>query len=169
MQPFSLKLFVLKGPNGHTSSCNSSHLMRLSLVRVCQCTPLCGPPLRRSTEHGGATVRVALAASPSGSSARCGASFARRSRAQRHRSRRRRRAFMWGARSSSGPPGLSLDGTDAGTFDSADSGLGHSPYSKKSFSGAGTLDVTGSGLRHSPYSWTSFTKEAKFDSEAGTL
>ena len=76
---------------------------------------------------------------------------------------------MWGARSSNGPPGLSLDGTEAGTFDSADSGLGHSPYSKKSFSGAGTLDVTGSGLRHSPYSGKSFTKEAKFDSEAGTF
>ena len=49
---------------------------------------------------------------------------------------------MWGARSSNEPPGLSLDGTDVGIFDSADSGLGHSPYSKKSFSGAGTLDVS---------------------------
>ena len=74
---------------------------------------------------------------------------------------------MWGARCSNGPPGLSLDGTDAGTFYSADSGLGHSPCSKKSFSGAGTLDVTGSGLRHSPYSEKSFMKEAEFDSETG--
>ena len=41
------------------------------------------------------------------------------------------RAFMWDARSSNGPPGLSLNGTDVGIFDSADSGLGHSPYSKK--------------------------------------
>ena len=78
-------------------------------------------------------------------------------------------AFMWGARCSNGPPGLSLDGTDARTFDSADSGLGHSPCSKKSFSGAGTLDVTGSGLRHSPYSEKSFMKEAKLDSEIGTF
>ena len=75
---------------------------------------------------------------------------------------------MWGARCSNGPPGLSLDGTDAGTFYSADSGLGHSPCSKKSFSGAGTLDVTGSGLRHSPYSEKSFMKEAEF-SETGTF
>ena len=29
--------------------------------------------------------------------------------------------------------------------------------------------MTGSGLRHSPYSGKSFTKEAKFDSEAGTF
>ena len=113
-------------------------------------TPLCGPPLRRSTEHGGSAVRAALAASPSGSSARCGASFVRRSRAQRHRSRRRRRAFMWGARCSNGPPGLSLDGTGAGTFDSADSGLGHSPCSKKLFSEA--LDVTGCGEEPIPCS-----------------
>ena len=76
---------------------------------------------------------------------------------------------MWGARCSNGPHGLSLDGTDAGTFDTADSGLGHYPCSKKSFSGAGTLDVTGSGLRHSPYSDKSFMKEAKFDSETGTF
>ena len=55
------------------------------------------------------------------------------------------------------------------TFDSADSGLGHFPCSKKSFSGAGTLDVTGSGLRHSPCSEKSFMKEAKFDSETGTF
>ena len=71
-------------------------------------TPLCGPPLRRSFEHGGPAVRAALAASQSGSSARCGASLVWHSRAQRHRSRRKRRAFMWGARSANGPPGLTL-------------------------------------------------------------
>ena len=77
---------------------------------------------------------------------------------------------MWCARCSNGPPGLSLDGTDVGIFDSADSGLGHSLCSKKkSFSRAGTLDVTGSGLRHSPYSEKSFMKEAKFDCETGTF
>ena len=71
-------------------------------------TPLCGPALRRSSEHGGSAVRAALAASQSGSSARCGASLVWHSRAQRHRSRRKRRAFMWGARSANGPPGLTL-------------------------------------------------------------
>ena len=65
---------------------------------------------------------------------------------------------MWGARSSNGPPGLSLDGTDVGIFDSADSGLGQSAYSKKSFSGAGTLDVTGSGPAQSAYSKKSFSE-----------
>ena len=67
-------------------------------------TPLCGPPLRRSLEHGGPAVR----ASQSGSSARCGASLVWHSRAQRHGSRRKRRAFMWGARSANGPPALTL-------------------------------------------------------------
>ena len=67
---------------------------------------LCGPPLRRSSEHGGSAVRAALAASQSGSSARCGASLVWHTRAQRHRLRRKRRAFMWGARGANGPPVL---------------------------------------------------------------
>ena len=71
-------------------------------------TPLCGPPLRRSSERGGPAVRAALAASQSGSSARCGDSLVWHSQAQRHRSRRKRRAFMWSARSANGPPGLTL-------------------------------------------------------------
>ena len=128
-------------------------------------TPLCGPPLRRSTEHGGSAVRAALAANPSGSSARCGASFVRRSRSQRHRSRRRRRAFMWCARSSNGPPGQSLDGTDAGTFDSAGSGLGHSPFSKTSFSEA--LDVTGCGVEPIPISRKSVSMHHKISCHLG--
>ena len=71
-------------------------------------TPLCGPPLRRSQEHGGSAVRAALAASQSGSSVRCGASLLWHSRAQRHRSRRKRRAFLWGARGANDPLGLTL-------------------------------------------------------------
>ena len=55
---------------------------------------------------------AALAASQSGSSARCGASLVWHSRAQRHRSRRKRRAFMWGARGANGPPGLTLVPTE---------------------------------------------------------
>ena len=152
--PFHSSLFVPKGHRSH-------ELMMLDTSHASQpCeggrgTLLCGLPLRRSTEHCGSAVRA-------------GASFVRRSRAQRHRSRRRRRAFMWGARCSNGPLGLSLDGTDAGTFDSVDIGLGLLAQ-KKSFSGAGTLDVTGNSLRHSPYSEKSFIKEAKFDSETGTF
>ena len=71
-------------------------------------TPLCGPPLRRSSEHGGSAVRAALAASESGSSVRCNASLVWHFGAQRHRSRRKRRGFMWGARSANGPLGQTL-------------------------------------------------------------
>ena len=51
---------------------------------------------------------VPLAASQSGSSVRCGASLICHSRAQRHRSRRKRRAFLWGARSANGRLRLTL-------------------------------------------------------------
>ena len=67
-------------PNGRTSHCHSFLLMRLSHER--------GPGYARSD------VRAALAASQSGSSVRCGASLVWHSRAQRHRLRRKRRAFM---------------------------------------------------------------------------
>ena len=106
-KPFSLKFVCSKGPTSY-ESCHSFILMRLSLGWGGRGTPLCGPPLRRSQEHGGSAVRAALAASQSGSSVRCGASLLWHSRAQRHRSRRKRRAFLWGARSANGPPGLTL-------------------------------------------------------------
>ena len=119
-----------EGPNGHTSSCNSSHLMRLSLVR--------GAGARSSAARhcGGAQSTAAPPFSPLLPRARAGAQhdavplYGALGLSDTVHDERRR-AFMWGARSSNGPPGLSLDGTDAGTFDSADSGLGHSPHSKK--------------------------------------
>ena len=73
---------------------------------------------------------------------------------------------MWGARCSNGPP-LSLDGTDAGTFDSADSVLGHSPYSKKSYSEA--LDVTGCGVEPIPSSRKLVSMHHKISCHLGHL
>ena len=79
--------------------------MRLSLGRGGRGAPLCGPPPRQSLERGGTAVRAALAACQNGSRC-CATSLGRRTRAQRHRSRRRRRTFLWGARCARGPPGL---------------------------------------------------------------
>ena len=61
--------------------------------------------------QGTERLLAALAACQNGSNspARCGATrLGRRTRAQRNRFRRRRRAFLWGARCASGPPGLLL-------------------------------------------------------------
>ena len=95
MSPLHSNVFVLNGqPSSHVSEPREGS----------RSTSLCGPPLRRSSEHGDSAVRPALAATWSRSSARCGASIIWRSRAQRHSSRRKRRAFMWCARSANGPP-----------------------------------------------------------------
>ena len=68
--------------------------MRLSLGRRGRGAPLCGN-----------AVRAALAACQNGSRC-CTTNLGRRTRAQRNRSRRKCRTFLWGARCSRGPPGL---------------------------------------------------------------
>ena len=104
MSPFHSNMFVPKGHQSH-------ELMMLDTTHASQPweggrgAPLCGPPPRQSLERGGTDVRAALAACQNGSRC-CATRLGRRTRAQRHRSRRRRRTFLWGARCARGPPGL---------------------------------------------------------------
>ena len=79
--------------------------MRLSLGRGAWARP------SAARHRGRAWSAAALPSAPLLPLARTGAvaaptSLGRRTRAQRHRSRRRRRTFLWGARCARGPPGL---------------------------------------------------------------
>ena len=71
---FTQNLFVLKGQRSY-ESCHSFLLMSLSLGRGAGARPSAARHCGGAFEHGGPSVRAALAASQSGSSARCGASL----------------------------------------------------------------------------------------------
>ena len=93
-------------------------------------TPLCGPPLRRSTEHGGSAVRAALAASPSGSSA-----------PKNHLAYHWMGLMMAPLTRLGHCPYSKKSFSGAGKPDVTGSGLRHSPYHGKSFTKEAKLTV----------------------------
>ena len=93
-----------------TTSCDSmeSQFSCAALPDMRSGQPPRRPPLRRGSPRSAAASPLPL---PLACEERRGASHhrGRRSRAQQHRLRRKRRIFRWGALSRDGPPGLSGD------------------------------------------------------------